>query len=148
MHLDLRQMMGNRMGLDAMLPNMSDPVARYDPLWTFQLRTDRRSMQFNGTIDFLNWAPSGHFLYIGVVRHFEHVYLVMVPRTAIGAPVNPLGVPTYKKIAPMDARSSRAVFMMLAFMLSRINYSTIQVQNRYPSLDSDRDISEYANNIL
>ena len=141
-------MFGNRTGLDAMLPNMSDPQARYEPLWTFKLTTDRRYMQFNGTVDFLNWDPHGRFVYIGVVRQVEHVYLVMVPLESMGAAVNPAGVPTYKHIAPMDARGVRAVFMMLAYMLSKINFSNIQVANRYPSLDSDKEISEYANNIL
>ena len=131
-----------------MLPNMSDPQARYDPQWTFKLTTDRRYMQFNGTVDFLNWAPDGHFVYIGVARQVEHVYLVLVPSDAIGAVVDPMGVPTYKKIRPMDPRNVRAVFMMLAYMLSNINYSDIQVRNRYPTLDSDKEISEYTNNIL
>lgn len=140
--------MGNRVGLDAILPNMGDHFARYDPQWTFKLTTDRRSMQFNGTIDFLNYEPHGRMVYIGAVRQVEHAWLIMVPRTAIGAPVNPIGVPSYKAIRPMDAKSARAVFMMLAYMLAKINYSNIQVKRRYPSIETDKEISEFANNIL
>ena len=140
--------MGNRVGLDAVLPNMSDPEARYDPDWTFRLTTDRRHMQFNGTVDFVSWDPHGHFVYFGVARQVEHAYIVMVPKTAIGVGVDPAGVPSYKHIRPMDARSARAVFIMLAFMLAKINYSDLQTKNPYPSLDSDQDISEYENNIL
>ncbi|KAM5539827.1 hypothetical protein V8D89_006640 [Ganoderma adspersum] len=141
-------MMGNRVGLDAVLPNMSDPLAHYDPLWTFKLTTDRRYMQFNGMINFVKFDPHGLLVYIGIARQVEHAYIMMVPRTAIGAPVDPLGVPTYKRVRPMDARSVRAVFMMLAYMLAKINYSNIQARNPYPKLDSDKEISKYANNIL
>ena len=108
MHLDLRQMFGNRMGLDAIMPNMSDPRARFEPLWTFKLMTDRRYMQFNGTVDFLNWDPNGRFVYIGVVRQVEHVYLVLVPKECMGDDVKASGAPSYKHIQPMDARAVRA----------------------------------------
>lgn len=135
------------MGLDAILPNMRDAVARYDPQWTFSLKTDRRSMQYNGTIDFLNYEPHGRMVYIGAVRQVEHAWLMMVPRTAIGAAINTAGVPSYKSIRPMDSRSVRAVFMMLAYMLSQIKYSHVHVRRRYPSLEDDKEISEFANNI-
>ncbi|KAI1782289.1 hypothetical protein LXA43DRAFT_1104341 [Ganoderma leucocontextum] len=148
MHVDLRQMMGNRVGLDAILPNMEDPVAHYDPQWTFKLMTDRRYLQFNGTIDFLSFEPHGHLVYIGVARQVEHGWLVMVPRTLVGTPVDRAGAISYKNIRPMDARSARAVFVMLAFMLSKINYRDIHVTRRYPKLDSDKDISEFALNIF
>ena len=141
-------MLGNRIGLDAMLPNLSDDRSRYEPHWTFVLMTNRRSMQFNGTIDFLPWDVHGHFLYIGVVRQFEHVYLLMVPQTAIGEVESDQAVPTHKHIRPMDARCSRAVFVMLAVMLANIHYSSMVVTDPYPSLDSDRQVSEYVANIL
>ena len=105
-------------------------------------------MQFNGTVDFLNYEPHGRFLYIGVAREVEHGWLVMVPRDQVGAVFNPATAMSHKNIRPMDARSVRAVFVMFAYMLSRINYSTIHNALRFPSLDSDKDVSEYDQNLL
>lgn len=141
-------MFGNRCGLDAILPNMDEPDGRYDPQWTFRLMTDRRYMKFNGTVDFLNYEPHGRFLYIGQARQCEHAWLVLVPRAQLGVHFNADTAISYKSIRPMDPRTVRAVFMMLAFMLSRINYSDIHITNPYPSLDSDKEISEYEDNIL
>ena len=102
---------------------------------------------FNGSIDFLPFDPDGRMVYIGSVRQIEHAFLILVPRNQVGRAASDVGTKVYKKIAPMDARTARAVFVMLAYMLGRIGARATYARE-YPPIEKDSDISEYMCNIL
>ncbi|TBU21088.1 hypothetical protein BD311DRAFT_812685 [Dichomitus squalens] len=145
--LDLRVLVSNRIGLDALLPNTTIPRVRFDPNWTFRMSVDQRHRPFQGDIDFLPFDPNGRVVYLGSVRQHEHVYVVFTPRIYVGRTSSPDERTVYKGIKTMDSRSARAVFVMLGYMLSKINYRTLLFQD-YPDLDSDQGISEFVCNIL
>ena len=106
--------MSNRPGLDALLPK--NRLTGHEPLWTYVFRTNQRGRMFNGSIDFLPFDSDGRMVYIGSVRQIEHAFLILVPRNQVGRAASDVGTKVYKKIAPMDARTARAVFVMLAYI--------------------------------
>ena len=144
-YLDLRLLMSNRPGLDALLPRCRLPGT--DPLFTLKLVTNQRRRCFYGTIDWLPFDPTGRLLYIGSVRQIEHAFLILVPREQVGRPCDDSGMKVYKDVSPMDAKSSRALFVMLGHMLDRIGHRAIY-SREYPPIEKDSDISEYLCNIL
>ena len=145
--LDMRMVIGNRIGLDAVLPNMTLNPDAYNPDYVFTLSPNERYRHFHGDIDFLPFNPNGRIVYVGSVRQSESVYIVMVPRNQIGRTVGVGHKAVFKKVKIMDAKSARGLFVMLAYMLAKINFKAI-IGGRYPSLESDEAISEFACNIL
>ena len=137
--------MSNRPGLDALLPK--NRLRVHDTRWTYVFKTTERTRMFNGTIDFLPFDPNGRMVYIGSANQIEHAFIILVPRNQVGRAASDVGTEVYKNIAPMDARTARAVFVMLAHMLGRVRARATYAPE-YPPIEKDSDISEYMWNNL
>ena len=129
--IDYRMMVGDRMGLSPLLPNM---LSCHN--FSFHLDLKMPYKAFRGKHAMLGFDPAGRMLYIGQCNN-EDVYLAMVPDDVLSGqvPPSPAGFSTGHSV--MSARHYRQVLMMIVHFLADLPKRSFMVLGTVYEQDLD-----------